>query len=186
LVLQLSKKSAIPRADASAVFFSVAFLHLESRRVFITPSTYNPDEAWVLEQAEAFKRHIKDEKLQCKFLMHDRDTKFTKSFNEEFSTGKKEVKISAFRSPNTNAFVGRFIQTMKQECLHHFVVFGRNHFDHICAEYSVHYLEERPHQGLENETIGKPRRKAKSQSSPDTIRMSAVRCKERLGGLLKN
>jgi putative transposase len=114
------------------------------------------------------------------------EIKFTKSFNEKFSAGKKEVKISAFRSPNTNAFVERFIQTIKQECLDHFVVFGRSHFDHICTEFSVHYLEERPHQGLENETIGKSRRKVKPQSSPHTIRMSDIRCKERLGGLLKH
>ena len=74
--------------------------------------------------------------------MHDRDTKFAKSFNEKFSIGTKEVKISAFRSPNTNAFVERFIQSIKQECLDHFVVFGRDHFDHICSEYSMHYLRK--------------------------------------------
>ena len=166
--------------------FAIAFLHIESRRVFITPSTYNPDEAWVLEQADAFKNHIQKEKLQCKLLMHDRDTKFTKAFNEKFSTGKKEVRISAFRSPNTNAFVERFIQSIKQECLDHFVVFGRDHFDHLCAEYSVHYIEERPHQGIENATIGKPRRKEKPPSSPGVIRLSDLRCTERLGGLLKH
>ena len=166
--------------------FAIAFLHIESRRVFITRSTYNPDETWVLEQADAFKNHIKEEKLQCKLLMHDRDTKFTKTFNEKFSTGKKEVRISAFRSPNTNAFIERFIQSIKQECLDHFVIFGRKHFDHICTEYSVHYIKERPHQGIENETIGRPRRNAKSRSMPDTIHMSDIRCNERLGGLLKS
>jgi putative transposase len=166
--------------------FAIAFLHIESRRVFITPSTYNPDETWVLEQADAFKRHIKKEKLPCKLLMHDRDTKFTKTFNEKFSTGKKEVRISAFRSPNTNAFIERFIQSIKQECLDHFVVFGRKHFDHICAEYCEHYNEERPHQGIENATIGERRRETKSKSMPDTIQMSDLRCKERLGGLLKH
>jgi len=67
--------------------FAIAFLHVESRRVFVTPSTYNPDEAWVLEQAAAFQQYVKGEQLQCKFLMHDRDTKFTKSFDERFSSG---------------------------------------------------------------------------------------------------
>jgi putative transposase len=46
--------------------FAIAFLHIESRRVFITPATYTPDEAWVLEQAEAFRQFIKEEKLLCK------------------------------------------------------------------------------------------------------------------------
>ncbi len=62
---------------------------------------------------KAFKQHVKEEKLSCKLLMHDRDTKFTKSFDEAFSAGKRDVKVSAFRSPNTNAYVERFIQTLQ-------------------------------------------------------------------------
>lgn len=166
-------------------------LHVETRRVFITPTTYHPDEAWVLEQADAFKQHLKDEKLSCKILMHDRDTKFTKSFNEKLSAGKRDVKISAFRSPNTNAYVERFIQSLQQECLDHFVVFGKAHFDHLCSEYREHYHIERPHQSLENEVISlakdKRRKKSKKQlSEPETIPLSSIRCKERLGGLLKH
>jgi len=166
-------------------------LHVETRRVFITPTTYHPDEAWVLEQADAFKQHLKDEKLSCKILMHDRDTKFTKSFNEKLSAGKRDVKISAFRSPNTNAYVERFIQSLQQECLDHFVVFGKAHFDHLCSEYREHYHIERPHQSLENEVLSlakdKRRKKSKKQlSEPETIPLSSIRCKERLGGLLKH
>jgi putative transposase len=168
--------------------FAIAFLHIESRRVFISPGTYNPDETWVLEQAEAFKQFIKEGKLQCKFLIHDRDTKFTKSFNEKFSSGKKEVKISAFRSPNTNAFVERFIQSIKQECLDHFILFGKGHFNHLCSEYVVHYHEERPHQGADNELITKPTstKQKRITSSSEKIRMCDIRCNERLGGLLKS
>jgi putative transposase len=65
--------------------------------------------------------------------MHDRDTKFTKSFDAQFTSGTKNVKISAFRAPNTNAFVERFIQSIKQECLDHFVLLGQGHFNHLCA-----------------------------------------------------
>jgi putative transposase len=168
--------------------FAIAFLHIESRRVFITPATYTPDEAWVLEQAEAFRQFIKEEKLPCKFLMHDRDTKFTKSFNEKFSSGKKEVKISAFRSPNTNAFVERFIQSIKQECLDHFVVFGQAHFNHLCREYAVHYHEERPHQGADNAVLQQSTttKAQPTAANADTICLSELRCKERLGGLLKS
>lgn len=168
--------------------FAISFLHIESRHVFISPSTYNPDEAWVLEQATAFQQYVKDEKLQCKFLMHDRDTKFTKSFDEKFSSGTKEVKISSFRAPNTNAFVERFIQSIKQECLDHFVVFGQRHFDHLCREYGVHYHEERPHQGVDNTLIRRPRaaKTKPTAANAEIARISELRCKERLGGLLKS
>jgi putative transposase len=100
-------------------------LHIETRRVFISPASYHPNEEWVLEQADAFKQHSADENLSCDILMHDRDTKFTASFDEAFSCGKRDIEISAFRSPNTNAYVERFIQSLQQECLDHFVVFGK-------------------------------------------------------------
>lgn len=123
--------------------------------------------------------------------MHDRDTKFTKSFDEMFAGKKSEVKISAFRSPNTCAFVERFIQTIKQECLDHFVVFGRIHFGHICEHFVEHYHLERPHQSHENDVLpiakGKGKKKAKEPSDGSgAIPLSQVHCKERLGGLLKH
>ncbi len=171
--------------------FVIVFLNVESRRVYITPATYHPDEAWVLEQADAFKKHVMDEKLSCKTLMHDRDSKFTKSFDEAFSASKRDVKVSAFRSPNTNAYVERFIQSLQQECLDHFVVFGKAHFDHLCSEYREHYHLERPHQSLENLVlpIVEARRTKKSKkhsTEQETIQVSSLRCKQRLGGLLKH
>ncbi|MFY9255550.1 MAG: integrase core domain-containing protein [Fuerstiella sp.] len=169
--------------------YVLIFLHLETRRVFITPGTYHPNEAWVLEQAEAFKAFAKAEQLPCKLLMHDRDTKFTKSFDGKFDTGTREVKISAYRSPNTCAFVERFIQSLQQECLDHFIVFGQDHFNHLCTEYATHYHEERPHQSLDNGLLPHPKRKKtkkRSDETGETIRLSEIRCKERLGGLLKH
>ncbi len=53
--------------------FVLVFLHVESRRVFISPSTYKPNECWMIEQAEAFKVFAKTESLPCKLVMHDND-----------------------------------------------------------------------------------------------------------------
>jgi putative transposase len=145
----------------------------------------------VLEQADAFKQHLTEEKLTCKLPMHDRDTKFTKLFDEALTTGKRNVKVSVYRSPNTTAYVERFIQSLQQECLDHFVVFGKAHFDHLCSEYREHDHIERPHQSLENlvlpTAIAKRTKKSKKQSTePETIPQSSIHCKERLGGLLKH
>ncbi|MBL8892416.1 MAG: transposase [Planctomycetaceae bacterium] len=120
--------------------------------------------------------------------MHDRDTTLTKSFDEQFSSGTKEVKISAFRSPNTNAFVERFIQLIKQECRDHFIAFGQRHFDHLCREHGIHYHDERPYQGVNNALIRR-RKAAKVKSkgaNADIVRVSDLRCRERLGNLLKS
>jgi putative transposase len=86
------------------------------------------------------------------------------------------------------AYVERFIQSIALECLDHFIVFGRSHMDVLCSQFRDHYHLERPHQGLDNELIEKPPTKEgkKVIEEPDTIRLSDVRCHERLGGLLKS
>ncbi|UUO05345.1 integrase core domain-containing protein [Blastopirellula sp. J2-11] len=133
--------------------YLLIFLHVESRQVYIAPSTFHPNEEWVVGQAKAFQEHAKSEGLAVGTLMRDRDTKFQPAFDAVIESAGAEVKVGAFRSPNTNAFVERFIQTIQQECLDHFVVFGEQHMDHLVKEFVEFYHEERPHQGKENELL---------------------------------
>ena len=101
--------------------FVLVFLHVETRRVFITPSTFKPDEVWTLEHAEAFRRHVKTSRLKCEIVMHDRDSKFSRPFDDALRDAKIKTQKTAFRSPNTVAFVERFIQSLQQEVLDYFV-----------------------------------------------------------------
>jgi len=168
--------------------FVLVFLHIETRRVFITPATYKPDQEWMIEQADEFIRHCKAEKLPCKILMHDNDGKYSQPFLDAFKDKMIETRRTAIRSPNTVAFVERFVQTIKQECLDHFIVFGENHMSLLCSEFAEHYHQERPHQGLDNDLVQKPRSNTRktSGSSVDCVRIGNFRCQERLGGLLKS
>ncbi len=142
----------------------------------------------MIEQAEAFIKHTQDKKQPCEIVMHDNDGKYSKPFLEVFQKAKIKPHRTAIRSPNTVAFVERFVETIKQECLDHFVVFWHKQMDVLCLEFKDHYHLERPHQGLENELIQKPqtKRRKKTEANVDTIRLSDIRCEERLGGLLKN
>jgi putative transposase len=94
-----------------------------------------------------------------------------------------EVKKVAVRAPNQNAHAERFVQSVKQECLDHFLVFGEAHLRHIVTEYVQHHNEERPHQALGNEPPGGL---PPMGDGPATISLSEVRCRRRLGGLLKH
>ena len=85
--------------------------------------------------------------------MHDRDTKFRGSFDETLESAGIEAKKAAHRSPNTNAFVERFVQTLQHECLDYFIVFGQQRMDHVVNEFVAHYHEERPHQAKENDPL---------------------------------
>ncbi|QDU28987.1 Integrase core domain protein [Anatilimnocola aggregata] len=164
--------------------FVLAFLHVETRRVILSPPTFNPNENWIVAQAAVFVEQARGQGLRVATVQHDCDTKFTQGFDQALRQRRARVRRTAFRSPNTNAFVERFVQSIGQECLDRFVIFGEKHMNHVCQEYLQHYHQERPHQGegIENELLirkQKPRQVA-------AISLSEVNCSERLGGLLKS
>jgi len=164
--------------------FVLVFLHVETRRAFVTTATYHPNEAWVCEQAKAFVKHAQKSGLGADIVMHDRDTKFTASFDAALGSAGLRVQKAAFRAPNTVAFVERFIQTLGQECLDHFIVFGERHLNHLCSVFLNYYHRMRPHQSKENRPlITKGRQRTRALA---TIPLSDVRCEQRLGGLLKH
>jgi putative transposase len=170
--------------------FVLVFLHVETRRTYITAATYNPDEAWVRDQTAEFLNHAKTEKLPVTMLFHDRDTKFTAALDADLARRGIDVRKTAFRAPNTDAFVERMIQTIQQECLDHFVVLGQRHFDYLVGEWLEHYRRERPHQAKDNEllvpeTLGRKRR-ARALGLMDVLPCANIRCEQRLGGLLKH
>jgi putative transposase len=88
----------------------------------------------------------------------------------------------AYRAPNTNAYVERFIQSLQVECLDHFLVFGEKHLDYLVREYVEHYHMERPHQGLGNLKIGDRAPPADSTAAD----LDRVERRTRLGGLLSH
>jgi putative transposase len=121
--------------------------------------------------------------------MHDRDSKFSAAFDAELGAAGLRVQKSSFRSPNTVAFVERFIQTIQQECLDYFIVFGERHLNHLCWVFVDYYHRLRPHQAKDNDLLltGRPRRKKTKRAPPnDVMPLSEIRCEQRLGGLLKH
>lgn len=171
--------------------FVIAFLNVKTRQVIVSPATLHPNDAWVVEQAESFVRQAREQGLPVAQVQRDRDSKFTRSFDAAMTRRRVRVVTNAYRSPNTNAFVERFIQSISQECLDRFVILGEKHFDHLCAEYVAHYHEERPHQSLENAPLRRPKRRGRPNKhfgslTEQVVAPSEVRCSQRLGGLLKN
>jgi putative transposase len=179
----LAIKSLTPKGFRD--LFVLVFLHVETRRVYLTPATYYPNEAWVCDQARAFVKHAQKSSLGTDIIMHDRDKKFCAAFDAELVAAGMRVRKAAIRSPNTLAFVERFIQTLGQECLDHFIVFGERHLNHLCAVFVDYYHRLRPHQGKENGVLVQQRRRHK-QRGPDTVQLSELRCQQQLGGLLKH
>jgi transposase InsO family protein len=122
------------------------FLEVSTRRVHVVGATAHPDSAWVTQQARNLA--IAERLTAIRFLLHDRDAKFSGPFDEVFRTDEVRVIRTPIRAPRANAFAERFIRTVRSECLDHVLVYGRRHLDRVLRVYLSHYTEQRPHRGL--------------------------------------
>ena len=161
--------------------FAMAFINVATRRVWVSPCTANRSLEWLEEQTKAFLAHVQETGQEVTMVSRDNDRVFINAFDDVMGGQGVEVKPTAFRAPNTNAFIERFIQSIQSECTDHFLVFGEKHFDHLVKEYVEHYHTERPHQGLGNRTIGE---RAPPADAPDDL--NGIERRTRLGGLLSH
>jgi hypothetical protein len=81
-------------------FYVLFFIELASRRVHLAGITTNPDGAWVTQQARNLVMRLEDEETQARFLIRDRDSKFTRNFDEVFRS--QGIRIIKARSTTTN------------------------------------------------------------------------------------
>jgi putative transposase len=112
-----------------------------------------------------------------RYLLHDRDTKFTQAFDALLKDSGVEPIILPPRSPNLNAHCERFVRSIKDEALEEMAILGERALYHVIHQYLAHYHAERNHQGLANQLIA-PEPGLSSHSGQ-------VRRRERLGGLLR-
>ena len=162
--------------------YFVVFLHLGTRRCWISPCTHSPDSAWVSQQAKNFLMDAEDLELAPKYVMRDNDTKFTTPFDDVFKTSGVEIKRNTPLSPNLRAHVERFIQSLKQECLDKFVIVAERHLHHICREWQRHFNGERPHSARGH----LPPAWVRVSEHESTGRPADIVCTSRLGGLLNS
>jgi hypothetical protein len=158
-------------------YYVLFFIHLESRRVDIAGITVHPDEPWMKQIARNVTMEGCGALRDCRYLLHDRDAKYTQSFRTIIASGRVEPLVLPARSPNLNAYSERWVRSVKEECLSKVILFGERSLRRAMSEYVEHFHAERNHQGKGNVLLF-PR-------SADTRREGHVQCRERLGGLLR-
>jgi len=125
------------------------FIQLSTRRVVLGGITVSPNEQWMKQVARNLSGWD-GEMEDARFLIHDRDSKFTESFDEVLRVvGIEPVKLPP-KSPNLNAFAERFVKSIKTESLNRMILFGEKSLRHVIKEFLAHYHAERNHQGIDN------------------------------------
>jgi len=125
------------------------FIEVGTRRVHITRATKNPNGAFVTQQARNLALELNEREVPPRFLIRDRDSKFSGSFDEVFATEGVQVIITPIRSPKANAFAERCVKTLRAEVLDWTLILGRRNLDRVLRSYADHYNAQRPHRGLE-------------------------------------
>lgn len=159
-------------------YYLLFVMDLKTRRVEFAGLTTNPDAIWMTQVARNLTDAADGFLIGKRFLLMDRDTKFCREFREIIESSGTEPLLLPSRSPNLNAYIERFMRSLKSESLDRAIFFGEKSLRQAVCEFLAHYHAERNHQGLGNDVID------------PGVEVGAVagtiECRERLGGMLRN
>ncbi len=142
--------------------YAMVFLEHGTRRLHITGVTAHPTAEWAAQQARNLATDLRTRMESLRFVLRDRDTKYTKPFDDVFQAEDMNVLLSAPRAPRMNAHCERVIRTICREALDHILIVNEAHARQVLTEYQDHYNEHRPHQA-------RAQRPPNSAEQPTTI-----------------
>ena len=154
------------------------FIEHGSRRVHLAGCTTNPTGAWVTQQARQLAWTLQEQPSLFRFLLRDRDSKFTRDFDTVLASEGIRVVKTPVRSPKANAIAERFVGTVRRECLDWLLILNRRHLEHVLRVYVDHYNTHRPHRSLQLDPPA-----AVSRHDPVALSDEPKR-RDRLGGLI--
>jgi transposase InsO family protein len=158
-------------------FYVLLVIEHSSRRVYFAGATPNPNTEWMMQIARNLTDPFDGFVNGKRFIIIDRDRKYCDAFRAMLENAGTEPLRLPPRSPNLNAWVERFVRSIKEECLSKMVFFGERSLRRAITEYLAHYHAERNHQGLDNRLI--------DPNEDVGLSDGDVRCHERLGGMLR-
>jgi len=153
----------------------MVFIELGSRRVHFAGCTAHPYQHWVTQRARQLVWELEERDSGVHFLIHDNDVKFTAAFDAVFQSEHITVIHTPLRAPNANAFVERWVRTVREECLDEVLIINQAHLDGVLRVYIDYYNRARPHRGIEQRTPI-PQSIAKADGT--------VQCRNVLGGVV--
>jgi len=156
-------------------YYALFFIAHGSRRVWLAGCTTNPTGDWVTQQARNLGLDFSDDGVR--FLIRDRDSKYSGPFDEVFRSEGIRIVKTPVRAPKANAIAERFVRTVRAECLDWLLILNRRHLERVLRVYVDHYNRERPHRAIE---LRPPELDQRRERSP----AGEILRRDRLGGLI--
>ena len=153
------------------------FIELATRQVHIVGVTAHPTGAWVTQPARNLLMSLDQHADRLRFLLRDRDAKFTAAFDAVFTAAGIDVVRTPPQAPRANAFAERWAGTVRRECTDRILIAGERHLTGVLTEYTTHYNSHRPHRSLGQQPPNPP---------PQVVDLTTARVQRRpiLGGLI--
>jgi putative transposase len=169
-----------PLMALQLVYRLYAFFVIEhtTRRVHVLGVTAHPTGAWLTQQARNLLMDLDDAGRQFRFLIRDRDAKFTAAFDAVFTGTDLRIIKTPVRAPRANAIAERFVGSIRRELLDRILIINQRHAASVLTEYAEHYNSHRPHRTLGQAAPLRP------LPQPTTSGPNTVRRRDPLGGLL--
>ncbi|WP_203980094.1 integrase core domain-containing protein [Planotetraspora silvatica] len=160
-----------------ARLYCFAVVEHAARRVHVLGVTANPTAAWVTQQARNLMLDLGDRTGDFRFLIRDRDSKFTALFDEVFTAEGIRVVLTAPQAPRMNAIMERWVGSVHRELLDRILIMNERHMRTVLAEYETYFNEHRPHRALNQASP------LRALPDPADAEIKVIRL-DRLGGLL--
>jgi putative transposase len=153
------------------------FIEHGTRRVHLAGVTAHPTGIWVAQQARNLLMDLGQSTDEVRYLIRDRDTKFTAAFDAVFTSIGARIITTPVRAPRANAIAERWIGSVRRECTDRILITGQRHLRAVLTEYVDHYDSHRPHRSL-------AQRPPNRRNCPDPPSGVQVLRRDRLGGLI--
>jgi transposase len=157
--------------------YCFAVVEHATRRVHILGVTAHPTADWVTQQARNLLMDLDDLVAQFKFLIRDRDSRFTSMFDAVFASEGVQIIKTPIRAPRANAIMERWIGSLRRELLDRMLILNARHLRQVLTEYENHFNTHRPHRSLGQAAP------LRALPQPNTTDINVIR-RDRLGGAI--
>jgi transposase InsO family protein len=160
----------------------LAVIEHATRRVRVLGATAHPTAAWTTQLARNLVMDLQDAGAPVKYLIRDRDSRYTAAFNAVLASEGVAIVKTGIRVPRMNAIVERWVRSCRAELLDRTLVINRAYLLHALREYETFYNEHRPHRALHAAAPLRPL--PQPITEPDGLDRLDIRRHDRLGGIL--
>jgi putative transposase len=137
--------------------YVLIFIEHGTRRMHLGGVTAHPTGEWTAQQARNLALSLDKHFEHIRFLIRDRGSNFTRSFDAVFQASGARILPTAVQAPRMNAICERLVGTLRRELLDRVLILGEQHLRAVLTEYRVHYNTARPHQGIAQHVPGDER-----------------------------